>query len=178
MKLMTSTEADWRARFHGDRPESILAAAAFLENLTAMLIGLHIAGEMGTQGFALFMEFAADRIPVADKIKMLERSVDERYSASNCQYPELFDDLRAVNSLRVLVAHSMISTVPTSNEPFYWKIRRGQPSAIPASELNAQTQAVFQVVPRACTALMGMLMWATPGAKWEEYDERARRDMG
>jgi hypothetical protein len=117
-------------------PTDILSTAASIENIVTWQIARSIT--KGDRAFKWFMKYAADRVPVPDKIRLLGEVVASLRDPS-IVYPEFLDDLRLINDVRVRVAHSVfIPEGETNLTPGYVNFRKGQPDRMSETDLRAE----------------------------------------
>lgn len=117
-------------------PNQILSKAAAMENLVTWIVAASIARD--PRSFSWFMKYAADRIPVGEKIKLLGEVV-KSLPDPTAVYDDFLDDLRTINAVRVHVAHAIFIPPGTDADGAgYVKFRNGRPTRIADDELRAQ----------------------------------------
>jgi hypothetical protein len=103
--------------------------------------------------FGMFMRYAADRIPVDEKTRLLGEIVAELPEGSDV-YAGLTDDLRAINEVRRFVAHAIyIDPGVDALGPGYVMFRKGRPKRVPDEEVRAQTAHALKRMKRVGPAL-------------------------
>ena len=93
----------------GPEPTEILSRAAAVENMVTWLIASTLCKD--EQAFRWFMQFAADRIPVDEKTRLLGKIIETLPDPSLVSH-RVLDDLRTINRVRVRVAHSLFIDSP------------------------------------------------------------------
>ncbi|MBA8803572.1 hypothetical protein FB382_001863 [Nocardioides ginsengisegetis] len=143
------------ANRRGPRPESILSRAAALENLTTWIIAASIAKD--ERAFGWFLHYAADRIPVEEKVKLLGEIVTE-LPEPTVVYSEFLDDLRFINRVRVQVAHSVfIFAGFDSLGAGYVNFKKGKPRRMSDDDLRTQVADATKRAKRAGTAFSAIV---------------------
>lgn len=130
---------------------NILAKAAAVENLVTWLIASRVCSDPAA--FGMFMRYAADRIPVDEKTRLLAEIVAELPDGVGV-YEGLADDLRAINEVRRFVAHAVyidpgVDTLGSG----YVIFRKGKPKRVPADEVRTQTADALKRLKRVGPAL-------------------------
>jgi hypothetical protein len=119
----------------GPPPERILSYAAEVETLVTWIVIAHVSS--GREGFGLLLRYAADRVPVEQKIKMLQEIVTTYDDIPN-PYDGFFEDLKLINDVRVRVAHSVHMRTGLVPQGRYVSFRRGGAMSVPEHELRDQ----------------------------------------
>lgn len=121
----------------GSEPTEILSKAAAVENIVTWLIASTLCRD--EQAFGWFMHFAADRIPVDEKTRLLGKII-ESLPDSSVVPTGFLDDLRTINRVRVRVAHSLYIEVPPSDgaPTGHVMFKKGLPSTVSDEDLRTQ----------------------------------------
>jgi len=109
------------------------------------------------QAFGWFVHFAADRIPVDEKTRLLGKIIEALPDAS--VVPDGFlDDLRTINRVRVRVAHSLYIEVPPSEgaPAGHVMFKKGMPSSVSDEDLRAQVVDALARAERSMTAFVAI----------------------
>ncbi|MEP9364655.1 hypothetical protein ABLE68_16935 [Nocardioides sp. CN2-186] len=138
------------ATSRGPQPERILAKAATVENLITWVIAASICRDQ--RGFSLFMRYAADRIPIAEKIKLVGEVVSSLPDPT-VVYDGFLDDLRFINQVRVRVAHAVVLPKNHPLGQHYITFRKGKPEHITNDEMRAQVADALKRVTQVGRAL-------------------------
>lgn len=137
----------------GPEPTEILSKAAAVENIVTWLIASSLCRD--ERAFGWFMSFAADRIPVSEKIKLLGKIVESLPHPS--VVPGRFlDDLRLINKVRVTVAHSLYIEVPPSDgaPAGHVMFKKGLPTSVSDADLRAQVAAALAATQRSMASFV------------------------
>ncbi|GAB3075464.1 hypothetical protein GCM10027053_46470 [Intrasporangium mesophilum] len=135
----------------GPQPLNILAKAAAVENIVTWIIASRLCPDPAA--FGLFMEYAADRIPVDEKTRLLAKIVADLPEGSGV-YGGLADDLRVINDVRRFVAHA-IYVYPGVDDlgPHYVMFKKGKPKRILDRELRTQAADALKRIKRVAPEL-------------------------
>lgn len=139
----------------GPEPTEILSKATAVENIVTWLIASAICRD--EQAFGWFMHFAADRIPVDEKTRLLGKIIESLPDPS--VVPDGFlDDLRTINQVRVRVAHSLYIEVPASDgaPAGHVMFKKGLPSSVTDEDLRAQVADALLRAQRSMTAFLAI----------------------
>lgn len=137
-------------------PADVLGSWAAIENSMTMLIAVSIV-QPTPSNYEIFMQYAADRVPVREKIKMLNAIVERDFKESEYPYDGLSDDLQSINDFRATVAHSSVIAPRDGRPSIYWRMRRGVHSSLTEEEISEWHYQVVEKVARAQRAVTGML---------------------
>src|SRR4051794_23487422 len=106
-----------------------MSNAAMIETFMSRLIAYRLSAD--AQSLDWLERYVIDRIPIADKIRLLGEIVSDL--PDSVAYPEFLDDLRSINAARVHIAHSVVW--PQLEQATYTVYRRGEPKGMLESEL-------------------------------------------
>ena len=127
-----------------------------MENLTTWVIASSVC--VDERAFGWFMRYAADRMPVAEKVNLIGEIV-QTLPDPTVIYDGFLDDLRQINRVRVRVAHSIV--LPDQTYGQYVNIRKGLPDSISNDEMRAQVADALKRTARVVTAIQ-ILQQAAP----------------